>query len=234
MSEYVYVGEELDLFAGATNWKAYWAERVRPFLGRRVLDVGAGLGATAKLLAGSVERWTCLEPDEKLARRLEAAIDRRELPPNCDVICGFLGEVGESTRFDSILYIDVLEHIERDAEQLQRSVPYLAKGGHLVVLAPAHNWLFSPFDASIGHHRRYNKRMLRQISPPGCTIVSMKYLDSLGLALSLANAVILRRSMPTPANISFWDRVVVPASRPIDFLLQSTVGKTIVAVWRRQ
>ena len=75
--------------------------------------------------------------------------------------------------------------------------------------------------------------MLRAISPEGCALVSLGYLDSVGLLLSLGNALVLRRNMPTLANIKFWDRVVIPVSRRLDPLLRFTLGKSIVAAWRR-
>lgn len=233
MSEYAYVGTELELFAQATNWKAYWSERLRPFVGRRVLDVGAGLGATARELAGSAERWCCLEPDPELAGRLRSAVASGELPLQCEVVERFIEDFRAPEQFDTVLYIDVLEHIDDDRGQVERSARLLAGGGHLVVLAPAHNWLFSPFDKAIGHHRRYDKRMLRALSPSGCELVSLSYLDSVGLLLSLGNAVVLRRPMPTLANIRFWDRAVIPVSRRVDPLLRYSVGKTILAVWRK-
>ena len=233
MSDFAYVGSELELFAHATNWKAYWSRRLSRFVGARVLDVGAGLGATARVLAASAQRWSCLEPDPELAGRLRSAISSGELPPQCEVVQRFVEDLVASEEYDTVLYVDVLEHIEHDREQLERSARLLAPGGHIVVLAPAHNRLFSPFDKAIGHHRRYDKRMLRALSPGGCELVSLSYLDSAGLLLSLGNAMVLRRNMPTLANIRFWDRVVIPVSRRLDPLLRFTVGKSILAAWRR-
>jgi SAM-dependent methyltransferase len=233
MTGFAYVGTELDLFARATNWKAYWSERLRPFVGPRVLDVGAGLGATARILAGGVERWCCLEPDPLLAGRLEAAVASGDLPAQCEVVRGVLDDV-RGAPYDSVLYVDVLEHIDDDRTELASASRLVSPGGHLVVLAPAHNWLFSRFDESVGHHRRYDRRRLRQVAPPECDLVSLAYLDSVGMILSLANRFVLRRAVPTPANIAFWDRVVIPVSRRIDPLLRYAVGKSIVATWRKR
>jgi hypothetical protein len=73
MTDFQYVGNELDLFANATNWKRYWASRVRGFLKGDVLEVGAGLGTnTELLLSDRTASWTCLEPDPALAERMRA------------------------------------------------------------------------------------------------------------------------------------------------------------------
>ena len=110
----------------------------------RVLEVGAGFGATAQALCrGDTYRWVCLEPDVRLASAIEAARAEGMLPPWCEVVVGTL-EGAALGRFDTILYIDVLEHIEDDRAELARAARHLAPGGHLVVLSPAHPWLFSP------------------------------------------------------------------------------------------
>jgi 16S rRNA A1518/A1519 N6-dimethyltransferase RsmA/KsgA/DIM1 with predicted DNA glycosylase/AP lyase activity len=73
-----YVGAELELFARAANWKAYLARQIRPFLAGDVLEVGAGMGAnTALFLTPAVRRWTCLEPDGRLASRIDRQSDSR-------------------------------------------------------------------------------------------------------------------------------------------------------------
>jgi len=138
-----------------------------------------------------------------------------------------------SRQFDTILYIDVVEHIEKDREELKRAASHLRPGGHLIVLSPAHQRLFSPFDAAIGHFRRYNRAMLRAISPAGLLLERMRYLDSAGMILSAANMLLLRQSMPTAAQLRFWDLCIVPISRVLDKLLLYSIGKTVIAVWRR-
>jgi hypothetical protein len=94
--------------------------------------------------------------------------------------------------------------------------------------------LFSPFDAAIGHFRRYNKTMVRGISPTGADLIRLRYLDCLGMSLSAANMLLLRQSMPTKTQLQFWDRWIVPISRIFDGPLGYSVGKTIIAIWRRR
>ena len=73
------------------------------------------------------------------------------------MIVGSLRTFSDSPCFDCILYIDVLEHIEDDRAQIDAAARLVRGGGHVVILSPAHHWLFSEFDKSIGHFRRYNK-----------------------------------------------------------------------------
>ena len=233
--EISYVGGELDLFALAKNWKRYIKREISRYVTGDVLEVGAGIGATTVALHdGTARRWVCLEPDERLALRLKARLaswgDR--LPTN--VIVGSLRTFSDRPSFDSILYIDVLEHIEDDRAQIDAAARLVRSGGHVVILSPAHHWLFSEFDKSIGHFRRYNKAHLRSMMPAGWLEIKLTYLDSLGVLLSLGNVLGLRQSMPTQTQIRIWDTICVPASRIVDRLFRGTIGKSVLAVWRKR
>jgi SAM-dependent methyltransferase len=225
-----YTGSELEIFAHAQRWKAYFKGILLPCLGKRVLEVGAGLGATTLVLCdGWQEQWVCLEPDPQLL----AQVREKTLPSCCTPQPGFVSSLPAQDLFDSILYIDVLEHIEDDCAELERASLHLAPGGRLVVLSPAYQFLYSPFDHSIGHYRRYDRASLSALTPPGCKIVKMQYLDSVGLFTSLANRLFLRQALPTHAQILFWDRNLVPLSRLFDRLTGFRFGRSILGVWER-
>ena len=235
MSEpYHYVGDELDLFSQATRWKAYFRRRIAPYLGGEVLEVGAGLGGTTRALCrGTERRWVCLEPDPVLAERLRAEQAAGRLPGRCEVVVGTLEDRLADDRFDAILYMDVLEHIEDDRAEVARAATRLRPGGVIVALSPAHQWLFTPFDRAIGHCRRYSRSTLRAIGPPGLELAWLGYLDSVGFLASLANKLLLRQAMPTPGQVAFWDGVLVRASEWVDPVLAHRAGKSVLAVWRR-
>jgi len=230
-----YVGQELELFTHAQNWKRYWAAAVRPYLRDDVLEVGAGLGANTRLLLSSqptrIRRWICLEPDPRLLEQLRGlAMDQVE--PRL----GTLANLGADELFDTILYIDVLEHIEDHIGEMQRAAAHLRSHGHLVVLSPAHQWLFSEFDAAIGHCRRYTRKSLKIVAE-GITSLRLErlwYLDACGLLASAANRLFLRQSSPTLRQILFWDRVLVRCSRLVDPLIRHLVGKSVLGIWVRQ
>ena len=231
---YQYVGGELELFAAATNWKTYFARVLAPFIGGKVLEVGAGMGSNTPFLRTErVREWTCLEPDPNLAEQISRRIEGGELPPCCRVVAGTIDDLRPGTGYDTILYIDVLEHIKADRTELAKAAQRLGPEGKLVVLAPAHQSLFSPFDAAVGHHRRYDGASLAALEPPGCRLLTSLMLDCAGLLASLANRVVLSASQPTTRQIAFWDKVLVPISRVLDRPMGHSLGKTVVAVWSR-
>jgi len=229
-----YIGTELTVFAAAHRWKAYWASVLRRFVSGDVLDVGAGIGSNvAPLLSAQVRGWTALEPDPDFVGLMQAARARGELPQVCRPIVGTLAQLPAGDAFDTILYIDVLEHIRDDRAEAAAAYARLRPGGRLVVLVPAHQFLFSPFDAAIGHHRRYNRASLLALAPAGSRLALFRMLDSVGFFASLANKLLLRAAHPSTGQIRLWDRAMVPISCIADPLLGYRFGKTAVAVWTR-
>ncbi len=226
-------GSELELFERAVRWKAWLGELLAPYLCGDVLEVGAGIGGTTPfLLNEAATSWCCLEPDPRLAARIAARIAAGELPSRCTSRTGTIGELPREPGFDAVAYIDVLEHIEDDAGELREAAARLRPGGHLIVLAPAWPWLYSPFDAAVGHRRRYTRESLRALRPPGATEVEGRYVDSAGLLASVGNRLLLRRAAPSPAQIRLWDERLVPLSRRLDALLGRRLGRSVLLVWR--
>jgi 2-polyprenyl-3-methyl-5-hydroxy-6-metoxy-1,4-benzoquinol methylase len=225
-----YQGRELELFAVAGNWKNYWREHVAQLVSGSVLEVGAGIGSNTRLLHETGHtRWVCLEPDVTLAARIPAGA----YTPEPKVIAGTIQGISEAADFDTILYLDVLEHIADDRDEVDQAVRRLRAGGRLIILAPAHQWLFSPFDRELGHHRRYTRQTLQALMPPGMLREKLVYLDTVGVAASLANRLLLRRPYPAPAQLAVWDRLFVPVSRVCDPLLGFRVGRSVLGIWRR-
>jgi SAM-dependent methyltransferase len=232
-STYEYEGSELTLFAAATNWKAYWSAQIAGYIKGSALEVGAGMGTNTALLAHWATDWTCLEPDAQLSAEISRKIVSGSLPPHCRVITGTLAGLDPGYQADTILYIDVMEHIADDGEEMAKAASRLRPGGHLIVLSPAHQWLFSPFDAAIGHHRRYSRNSILALTQPGLRPVTVRYLDSCGLLASAANRWLLSASMPNARQIKFWDNVLVRMSRAADPVTAFSLGKTVIGVWTR-
>jgi SAM-dependent methyltransferase len=227
---FAYPGKELETFSQARNWRSYWATALRPYIAGDVLEVGAGIGAnTAYINHSQVRSIHCLEPDPALATQLRSVV--RGTPGivvSVGTICSLAGRL-----FDTILYIDVLEHIEDDKLELARAVRVLRPGGRLIVLAPAYQALYSPFDKAIGHYRRYDRRSLMACSPPSCRLEKADYLDCVGVIASGVNKAVLKQSVPALWQMMLWDKFMIPVSKVLDPLLGYQLGKSVVAVWVR-
>jgi SAM-dependent methyltransferase len=231
--DFAYRGAELDTFAQAKRWKKYWSNHVRQHLGQCALEVGAGIGANTPYLNKGASEWICLEPDKNMAEILEQRRRSQELVATA-IFAGTVSDLPRTRSFDSIVYIDVLEHIEDDAGEVLEAAARLRPGGTLIVLVPAHVWLFSPFDAAIGHYRRYSSKSLRRLACPELELVKFRQLDSVGIFASLANRFVFKSEIPTIEQVMIWDRFLVPMSRFFDPLLFYRIGKSLLAVWRHR
>ncbi|MBF0589951.1 MAG: class I SAM-dependent methyltransferase [Magnetococcales bacterium] len=228
-----YQGDELTLFADARRWKAYLSKTLQPCMGRTVLEVGAGLGGTTVALVNDTHsRWVCLEPDGELCQSIEEKLQNGSLPSQCEVVQGRLETLEKGQHFDSVIYIDVLEHIEHDAQEMQAAMEWLAPDGQLIVLCPAFQQLYTPFDASVGHFRRYTRSMYEQLTPDGMEMVYCRYMDSMGILASMANRLIMNSPMPSYEQVMTWDRYLVPPSKLLDPILGRWMGRSLLGIWK--
>lgn len=227
-----YLGEELSLFSEATNFHRYYVDVFGSWITGKVLEVGAGMGAiTLPLLERGVERITACEPDPELAGILASRVGHK-----VDVVVGGVQEVpSEMGLFDAIVYVDVIEHIEDDRAEIASAFKRLRNGGVLILAGPAHPWLYSPFDAAIGHYRRYNRQMVEALfeSVPALAMLRFAYIDCVGTMLSLGNRWIGRQTIPSHWQVKFWDASILPVSQRLDRLLRYRIGKSFVAIARK-
>jgi hypothetical protein len=228
-----YVGKELELFGKDTNWKRYLRGFISPYLKGKVLEVGAGMGnATCVLCDGTQESWLCLEPDPAHSKHIEEDIQRGKIPGICRIRTGMMEDLEPALRFKAIVYIDVIEHIENDRQEIESAVSHLEEGGYLIIVAPALQWLFSPFDEEIGHYRRYDRENLRGLMPGTLRCLMIKYLDCLGILLLLGNRLMLRQKMPRAYQVRAWDSLIVPLSRIADHLIGYRFGRSLLGIWQ--
>jgi hypothetical protein len=115
---------------------------------------------------------------------------------------------------------------------MARAAARLNPGGTVIVLSPAHPFLFTPFDTAIGHFRRYTRNSLQSAAPETLQVEKLIYLDAAGMLASAANRLLLQSAMPTEGQILTWDRMLVPVSRVIDPIFGGRVGKSVLGIWR--
>lgn len=228
-----YPGTELTLSSKASNWKAYLADKIGDHFHGDVLDVGAGLGSNTTYLANSQCRtWTFLEPDRTFSDSLQKTAENFE-ELSFKFIHSTLREHTFTQKYDTICYLDVLEHIEDDTSEILKSQKLLKKNGLLIILVPSYPSLYSDFDKSVGHIKRYNRKDLQRFCSQSLILEKLFNLDSMGMVCSAINRYILKRDNIRQKDIYFWDKTMVPLSKRIDPLINFQVGKSLVAIFRK-
>ena len=205
--------------------------RARPYLGRRVLDFGAGIGTFTALAAADARRVVALEPDPRYARIVHDALAAN---PGVAVVCSTIEEfrATEPEPFDSVICFNVLEHVEDDVSAMRVARDLVVPGGHVLVLAPAHPFLFSDVDGALGHVRRYRRaRLLRVFGEAGLDVTRVRYVNPVG-ALGWFVTFRLRRAQQWPRRQNRAFDCLVPALRILD-RLTLPVGLSVWGVARR-
>lgn len=230
-----YIGDELELFKNADNWKRYFSKHIAQYIKGDVLEVGAGIGINTSYLSATkneITSWSLLEPDEELASQITAYTDNVDIP-NKSIINGTITSV-QLQRYDTIIYIDVLEHIEASKQEIELLKQCLKPGGHAIILVPAYNFLFNDFDRRIGHFRRYDKQLLLKDINKQLSVVHLFYLDSIGFFASLMNKLVLKKELPSPGNVHLWDKFMIPLSYVFDTLFFKSFGKSLIGVFKHE
>ena len=212
---------------GAGAYNAWLFERARPHLGQRVLDAGAGVGTFTGLAADGRE-VVAVEPDPALLPLLRSRFDGRE---DVRVVAGTVEDVGGT--FDSIVCLNVLEHIPDDRGALRRFHDLLEPGGKLLLLVPAHPFLYGSIDRTVEHERRYTKNgLLDRLQEAGFGIVELRLVNPLGAAGWFVSSRVLKREQVPEGPLKLYDKLV-PALRVLD-KVDVGVGLSVWAVARRE
>jgi hypothetical protein len=176
------------------------------------------------LLKTALENLVAYEPSLQIFPMLTASIEGES---RVEAINEFFG-AGSAGGFDSIPYINVLEHIENDKAELAIMRDKLVPDGHVLIFVPALPALFSDFDKSIGHYRRYRKVQLADtLRESGFSIEKIKYFDCAGV-----NFVLLKKTL-SGNHVSLYDKIVVPVMRRLESFIAPPIGKNILVVAKK-
>lgn len=154
--------------------------------GNKVVDIGCGVG----------ELLSILKARGKLVAGVEPARGMRELAQKINPDIPVSANLNLNEKVDSVVMLDVLEHIEDDTEQVRKINSVLNSGGEFIFVVPAHQILYGQRDKQMGHYRRYSKKMLKNLLVRnGFEIISMRYWNALGFLPYFISEKILRKAL---------------------------------------
>jgi SAM-dependent methyltransferase len=225
--------QDLERLGTAKHFFDWVLDVFGPYLRGRVLEVGAGLGTITRML---VDRYpdlsvVALEPAGNVFADLESYAALTPRVAACrQTLAEYEPDAGNG--FDAVVYLNVLEHIADDAQELRLAAKALRPGGALLVFGPALEWLYSELDYRAGHYRRYSLRRLRALATEaGFEVVSARYFDVLGVIPYLVVYRLLRHDDISGSTLWGYDRVVVPLSRLIQRVLRNPpLGKNVIVI----
>lgn len=228
-----YAGKELEAMSFASNYYTALIRLLSPFLGEKVAEVGAGTGNLSRLiLKEKISDLTAFEPSANLFPLLCEALKEES---NKVSINNYFHEVSHNYQsyFDSILYVNVLEHIEDDKKELEYIKYSLNKNGYACIFVPALTWLYSDFDKSIGHYRRYHKKdLVRLVESSGLKIVKADYIDFIGIFPWYISLVLLKNKLNVK-HVKLYDKYVFPVTKFVENIIPLPIGKNLLLIAKK-
>lgn len=226
-----YTGTEtLENMNQAKFYNKWTLNKFKDYLTGSILDVGCGIGNFTATLS-KYGKVTAIDIDKSLIQNL-----KNEKNP-C-VIVGY-GDIEEGKyffkkqTFDTIVCLNVLEHIKDDKTALQNMYNLLSKGGKLILLVPIHNFLYGEIDRAINHFRRYNPRQFKkQLEQTGFIIEKSRKLNFLGALGWFIASKILKEKNVEERNIKIFN-LIAPFVLPLEDLFEPPIGTSILAVAKK-
>src|SRR6058998_1778945 len=213
------------------RYTAFLWDLMRPYVGRRVLEVGSGTGVMTRYLS-TREEVVASDVDPEYVELLRRTFADK---PNVEVRLLDLARLGENGlpphRFDTVVCANVLEHVADDAASLRAMRELLGAGGRVVLIVPALPRLYGTIDAAIGHHRRYTRDEIdAKLHAAGLEVEHVSYFNLLGMVGWWLNARVLKRRSVPGLQARLNDRLV-PLLR-LERRLNPPIGMSLLAVGR--
>ncbi|MEM1010728.1 MAG: methyltransferase domain-containing protein [Planctomycetota bacterium] len=224
--------EHLDALSRMRALETYYQwtlSLVRPWLGKRVLDAGCGTGNFLESVKTHVDlaHGVDLSPQNLVACRERFANDGNVSVAQADLDAD-AAELN-AMQFDTVVSLDVVEHIEDDVAMLQNLLDVVQPGGHLLLKTPAHKWLFGAVDEASEHYRRYAAGELRdKAQQAGWEIVKLRFMNLSGVGPYFLKSRVLKKKANFSRTFKPWQlkaiRVAVPVFKAVDGVSSLVTG----------
>lgn len=221
----------LESLEKAKIFNCWMVEQFEKQLVNPVLEIGSGIGNITKILLEKEFNVTATDIDEGY---LNLLVDRYGHLENLQGIeCLDLESPQDSLKdifFNTVLLINVLEHIKNPTYAIQKAVSKLNDGGRIVVLVPAGHRLYCRLDSALGHIKRYNKRILtEELMSAGLRIEKMKYFNCMGILGWFVWGKIFNGKYLNQSLIKTYEGLM-PINRILDEIIGNKIGLSLIAV----
>ncbi len=204
-----------------------------PYLGERVLEIGCGWGNVVGLIYSESREIVAVDIDSESVQQVQMRYQ------DCPNVTAFQGDICDErlpdivgTDYDSVLSVNVLEHIQDDTQALSTMRRALRPGGHLLLVVPAHQVLYNRMDTSIGHYRRYSRPLFaRRMRDLGWDVVKLQYVNALGALGWWAAGRILGKDTAPTDQLKVMN-ALVPTLRKLESIVEPPFGTSLLVVAR--
>jgi SAM-dependent methyltransferase len=233
ITEFTYSGTELDAVAEAANYYDWIIDSFAGALGKRIAEAGAGIGTVSQLLLerAAPEQLLLIEPAANNIPELRKKFGHDS---RVRVFQGYLEDIGDTFPADTVIAVNVMEHVEHDTDFVRAAYRMLSRDGALLLLVPAVPAIYGTLDRAFDHYRRYTKSGLRRLlHAAGFEIEKLHYVNMIGVAAWFVAGIILRRTTLGRTQVRFYDRWVIPWLRRVESRVHPPIGQSLLAIARK-
>ncbi len=207
----------------------YCLSFMKKYIKGDILEIGAGCGSfTRNYVRPDHKNITLTELDNINIQELNQKFKNFK---NIKVLDKTINKI--KNEFDVILYLHVLEHIKNDENEIKEATKRLKKGGHLLIMVPAHQKIYGNLDRAVGHYRRYEREFFKE-ELLDLKRVKLLSLDIIGYLLYFLNKIFFKKEIfPSNLKIFIWDKICTPLSIIADRLTSYKYGKCIIAIYKK-
>jgi 2-polyprenyl-3-methyl-5-hydroxy-6-metoxy-1,4-benzoquinol methylase len=226
------LSDVLSTLEEADNYAEWIYGLIRPHLGAEVLEIGAGHGELTERL----QREAHVTATDLSKRCVDALGERFDGNEKVEVLQGDVAALATGgRRFDSVVLINVLEHIDDDANALADLRELLKPGGTLCVFVPAFEGLYSDFDRRIGHRRRYRRsQLVSTFDRAGLGVLDARYVNTVGAVAWWMFARQLGQVPTQRWSVNVYDRFAVPIIRNFEAGREPRFGQSLLCIGQRR
>ncbi len=231
--------ETLRRMATVERYNDWIYEELAGSVGQRVLEVGCGIGNMTEYF---VDRELLVGVD-LLPASVELTRQRHTARNN---VLAHLGDITDPDlvsalrhyHFDTVLCLNVLEHIEDDLLALQQMHKVLTPHGKLLLFVPAGAYMYGTLDRALGHYRRYDRTLLAErVTAAGFSIQRLSYLNLAGIPGWWLNSRVLRREILPTGQLKWFNRLAplfIRGERLLRSVWDAPFGQSLLCVAQRQ
>ncbi len=220
--------ETLERLGAATAFNRWMFERLAPWIGPSVLEVGAGVGNLSQFLEGR-KRVVLSDMDPVYLQKLRDRFGSNDHIDFRTLALPDATQTDNGERFSSIVCLNVVEHVEDDVSSLREMGKLLEKSGRLIILVPAFPFLYGTLDTALGHYRRYTKGSLNAaFSSAGLKVRHMEYFNLAAMPGWWFTGQVLKKELIPAASLNVFERMI-PLFR-LEKFMPWRIGQSLIAV----
>ncbi|MBX3241118.1 MAG: class I SAM-dependent methyltransferase [Chitinophagaceae bacterium] len=225
----------LEVFSKAIHFNKWMFNKLAPYFHGHILEIGSGIGNISSLLLEQYVHVNLSDVKYEYCKILQSKFSGNSNLENIYQLnledTSLLNHFPElKKKFDTVLVLNVVEHIKDDKQAINNCKKFLNENGTLIILVPAHQFLYNSIDKELGHFKRYDQKSISSLlGSCGLTVIHTSYFNTAGIPAWWLSGSILRKKMVTGSQMRIYDRLI-PLFKLADIIFNKVSGLSVIAI----